>query len=235
MPSLTKGRLLKNRSHTKRFSARRSAPSLSLEVRQTLPGGEKKRHMKKRIKAVIFDYGLTIGCEYYFNKPHPEITNWSELIQEIAFRDTGFSEKWMKGELRTQDIAEEISNRTSVSCAEIEEFLRIGCQSIKENAEVVAFARYLKKNHFPIAMVTVNFDIFNEVIIPFHGYAEVFPVIVNSCDFGTFDKSSLWPIAFSKMNPVVNYDDCLLIEDKESEIDKFIGHGGQAIHYTGER
>jgi len=190
--------------------------------------------MSKSVKAVIFDYGLTIGCEYYFNKPHPKIPNWNELIQEVSFKNSEFSDRWMMGEKRTQNIAEILSQRTGVSRFEIEEYLRNGCRSIKENPQVISFARYLRANQFPICMVTVNCDIFNEVIIPSHGYSEVFPVIVNSCDFGTIDKSLLWPVALGRMSPPVNYSDCLLIEDKKSEIEQFIGLGGSAIHYVGD-
>jgi len=141
----------------------------------------------------------------------------------------------MRGERRTRDIAEAVSQRTGVPCSEVEAFLRKGCRSIKENPEVISFARYLKANHVPMALVTVNFDIFNDVIVPSHGYSDVFPVIVNSCDFGTPDKNRLWPIAFRQFSPPVHYSDCLLIEDKKSEVERFLGNGGSAIHYTGER
>lgn len=188
--------------------------------------------IKKKLRAVIFDYGLTIGREYYFNRKHPRVDNWSDLIQEIVFLDHEFSQQWMVGKKNVKDIAMTIASRTGVDETEILTFLKDGCKSIAENEDVISLARKLAQTGIPIALVTLNFDIFNEILIPHHGYSEIFNVIINSCDYGTIDKTSLWPIAFNAMGSNISYGDCLLIEDRKCETDRFVALGGHAIQYT---
>lgn len=120
---------------------------------------------KKKLRAVIFDYGLTIGCEYNFNQKYPRVDNWSDLIQEIAFLDREYSQQWMIGKKRVKDIAIKIASRTGVNGKEILTFLKVGCKSIAENEDVISLARKLAQTGVSIALVTLNFDIFNEILI----------------------------------------------------------------------
>ena len=128
----------------------------------------------KEIKAVIFDYGLTIGAEYYFNVMHPDITCWNEIIQETVFQNKTFINKWMTGDVTLIDISKNIAKKTNINQKDVLETLKKGCMNIKENEAVIEFAKKLNSNDFPIAMVTINFDIFNEIIIPYHNYDKIF-------------------------------------------------------------
>jgi FMN phosphatase YigB (HAD superfamily) len=181
---------------------------------------------------VIFDYGFTMSSEYYFNVPHPGIHGWSELIQASVFADTRVARAWMYGEIGIGDIARIIQDATGEEHASILHYLRIGCRHLRENAAVAAFARRLKASGVPIGLVTVNFDIFNEVIVPEHGYDKLFDVIVNSCDYAEIDKRVLWPIAFSHLGAHIGYANSLLIEDGPENPQRFRDLGGYAIEYT---
>jgi hypothetical protein len=86
----------------------------------------------------------------------------------------------------------------------------------------------------PIALVTVNFYVFSDVVVPERRYGDLFPVIINSSNHGEIDKRKLWPLAFRKLGQGISYADCLLIEDSDKELDLFTAAGGRAIKYTGE-
>ena len=184
------------------------------------------------IDAVIFDYGFTISNEYYFNIPHPRVPLWRELIQESVFSDQRVTGDWMKGKISLRDIAGILQDRTGEDPESILVYLRDGCRNLEENHAVVKFAWKLKEHAIPIGLVTVNFDVFNDVIVPEHRYNELFDVILNSCDYGEIDKRVLWPIAFSRLGRHIEYSNSLLIEDGKKELEQFRDAGGHAIGYV---
>lgn len=187
----------------------------------------------RRIDTVIFDYGFTLSSTHYFSIPHPEIADWDDRIQSRVFKDPSVSEPWMAGEKSLRDIAAIIAQGSGVKADSVERYLRLGCASLPENPEVLAFACELKQQGIRTACVTANFDVFNEVVVPAHGYKELFGVIVNSCDHGTRHKPVLWDIAFKALGSG-GYDSALLIEDSDREISQFRELGGRAIQYTGD-
>jgi len=188
----------------------------------------------REVNTVIFDYGNTLSSAPYFSVPHPEIPNWDSLIQSHVFKDSAVSEPWMAGEKALGDVAAIIAGHSGVEAVSVERYLCLGCESVPENPEVLAFARELKRHGVQTACVTANFDVFNEVIVPAHGYRELFGVIVNSCDHGTWDKPALWPLAFEALG-VPGYESALLIEDSAREVAQFRELGGLAIQYAGDK
>ena len=187
------------------------------------------------IEAVIFDYGFTLSSAHYFNVPHPRIPQWSELIQETVFADERVCRAWMKGEIHLPDIARLIQKKTGEEPASILACLKDGCRDLRENQAVVGFAQQLRRNRVPMALVTANFDVFNEVIVPEHRYNDLFDVIINSCDYGEIDKRVLWPLAFQQLGPHIEYANSLLIEDGKENPQQFRKAGGYAIEYSDER
>ena len=187
------------------------------------------------IKAVIFDYGFTLSSEYYFNVPHPDIHNWKTLIQRLVFSNNEFCEDWMRGKRNLEDVAALLAVETQQSSEAIVPYLRRGCMKLKENPAVIKFARELSTNGIQIAMVTGNFDMFNQVVVPYHGYDQLFPVILNSYDYGETDKTILWPKAFSALGDGIDYCNALLVEDGKKNIELFRKAGGFAIEYTNDK
>ena len=143
------------------------------------------------IDAVIFDYGFTFSSEHYFNVPHPRIPQWHDLIQEVIFGDKRVCRAWMNGAIGLSDIAYIIAEKTGEDHTSILTCLRDGCRRLRENQTVATLARRLKSQGVPIGLVTVKFDVFNDIIAPSHRYNELFDVIINSCDYAKIDKRVL--------------------------------------------
>jgi hypothetical protein len=73
------------------------------------------------------------------------------------------------------------------------------------------------------------------VVVPAHKLDRIFDVIVNSADYHNIRKEALWPIAFEKLGGGIGYPDSLLIEDGETEPEKFRQLGGYAQQYTNDK
>ena len=186
------------------------------------------------IDAVIFDYGFTFSSEHYFNVPHPRIPQWHDLMQEVIFGDKRVCRAWMNGAIGLSDITHIIQEKTGEDCTSILTYLRDGCRKLRENQAVATLARQLKSHGVPIGLVTVNFDVFNDIIVPSHRYNELFSVIINSCDYAEIDKRVLWPMAFQQLGDHIGYANSLLIEDGKQEPQQFRVSGGYAIEYVNE-
>ena len=184
------------------------------------------------INAAIFDYGFTLVSEHYFNRVHLRIPRWHEIIQEAIFADRTVSDDWMRGKIGLRDIADILREWTGEDSDSLLACLKDGCRNLRENLGVIKFARRLKADSVPIALVTGNFDVFNEVVVPAHGYDKLFDVIINSCDYGETDKRALWPLAFARLGGHIGYHNSLLIEDTENELRMFREAGGHAIKYV---
>lgn len=188
-----------------------------------------------KIEAVIFDYGFTVSSAYYFNVKHANIEEWSEIIQSEIFKNDEFVSLWIRGKRSLRDVARILQNKSKVNECEILACLKDGCKQLRENTAVVSFARTLKNHSIPIALVTGNFDVFNEIVVPYHGYDSLFDCIINTADYGETDKLKLWPIAFKKLGSAIDYGNSLLIEDSIKEISNFREMGGTAIQYTDDK
>lgn len=186
---------------------------------------------KRRIQGVIFDYGFTLSSELYFNVAPEGIEGWRTAIQREVFDRPEVVRAWMVGEIGLTEIAGIVSETVDVERGEVLDHLRQGCECLSENQAVKDLAVRLKEAGIPIGLVTANFDVFNTVVVPAHGYDQLFDVIVNSCDYGTVDKRLLWPVAFAEMGNAIGYHNTLLIEDGERELNMYREMGGQAIEY----
>jgi FMN phosphatase YigB (HAD superfamily) len=184
-----------------------------------------------KIKAVIFDYGNTVSSAYYFNVKHPDITNWFDLIQSEIFGDDEFMSRWISGKAKLTNVAGILHEKTNIDEFEILQYLKDGCKKLMENTAVKNFAESLKEKSIPIALVSGNFDVFSEVVVPYHGYDSLFDCIINTSDYGETDKQKLWPIAFARIGTAIHYGNSLLIEDNIKEIKNFRNKGGYAIQY----
>ncbi len=110
-----------------------------------------------------------------------------------------------------------------------------GCKELAFNPSVWLFALKQKLAGRKIALVTDNMDLFTKVIVPAHKLDRIFDVIINSSDFHEIGKEFLWPLAFERLGNGIGYANSLLVEDGETEPEKFRQLGGVAYQYKGEK
>lgn len=186
------------------------------------------------IRAVIIDFGFTLSSDYYFRELGPRYT---ERITELVFsRDSSISRRWMGGLVTSEDVAEYLSDHLDASAEDIYSALVRGCSRMSFNQAVWDFARDQKAEGRKLALVTVNADIFRDVIVPSHGLDEEFDTIVSSSDFKSESPSKrpLWDAAFDALGPEFRYANSLLIEDTRREVELFRKLGGMAYRYRND-
>jgi hypothetical protein len=82
--------------------------------------------------------------------------------------------------------------------------------------------------------VTVNPDLFSEVIVPLCGLDRVCDAIVTSWEERTDDKRILNRVAMERMGIDCHNNAALLIDNKRSNIDDWLTLGGAGYHHVGD-
>lgn len=186
------------------------------------------------IRAVIIDFGFTLSSDFYFRELGSQ---YSERITALVFsNDSKIGRQWMGGLVTSKDVAGYLSDHLNISASEIYRALAQGCSRMSFNQAVLDFARNQKSEGRKLALVTVNADIFGEVIVPSHGLDGEFDTIVSSSDFGAElpSKQRLWDAAFDALGTEFGYANSLLIEDTRREVELFRALGGAAYRYRND-
>ena len=183
------------------------------------------------INCVVFDFGGTLSSDPYFKMLGPRALKHVDNMM-TGREDPHISQGWATGLLSSRDVANHLSPKTGVEPDVILSALYEGCAQIEFNEAVWNFVLQQRGLERKTPLVTGNFDVFNEVVVPARGLDKVFDAIVNSCDYGTGDKDELWPIAFDLLGEAYGYSTSLLIEDTSHEVGRFRELGGVAYQYT---
>lgn len=187
-----------------------------------------------KIKCVVFDFGFTLSSDLYFKVAPPECPEWHDIIQEHVFANRNICRMWMTNALGLRDIAAVVSDHMNMDISAVLRTMELGCRDLDFNEAVLDFALAQRRQGRRTAIVTANMDIFSDVVVPAHRLDEKFDVIINSSDYGEFDKRVLWPIAFKALGDDIHYGNSLLIEDGSKEPELFRGCGGFAYQYTND-
>jgi FMN phosphatase YigB (HAD superfamily) len=132
--------------------------------------------------AVLFDFGNTLADEFYFEQAPSKSKNWRESFFDLQYSEPGRSiylEPWLLGTLHATDIAKYISARTSMDSIAALEAMKENCRNLFFYEESLRLARSLKQKT-RLAIVTVNTDLFDEVIVPHYSLNDIFELVVNS-------------------------------------------------------
>ena len=186
------------------------------------------------IKCIVFDFGFTLSSDLYFKVAPPECPEWHDIIQEQVFANRHVCRMWMTNALSLRDIAAIVSDHANMDISAVLKTMELGCRDLDFNEAVLNFALAQRSQGRRTAIVTANMDVFSDVVVPSHGLDEKFDVIINSSDYGEFDKRVLWPIAFKALGDDIHYGNSLLIEDGSKEPELFRGCGGFAYEYTND-
>ncbi len=190
--------------------------------------------MYESIKCIVFDFGFTLSSDLYFKVAPPECPEWHDIIQEQVFANRHVCRMWMTNALGLRDIAAIVSDHANMDISAVLKTMELGCRDLDFNEAVLNFALAQRSQGRRTAIVTANMDVFSDVVVPAHRLDEKFDVIINSSDYGEFDKRVLWPIAFKALGDDIHYGNSLLIEDGSKEPELFRGCGGFAYQYTND-
>jgi phosphoserine phosphatase len=187
----------------------------------------------RKIETIVVDYAGTLSNGRYFHCAPAECPDLGRVASEVLFApDSALFDPWMEDRLCARDIATAIAPLVHRSAAIVERCMRERCRGLPLNAGVVEFVQTQRRLGRRAALVTVNVDLFTEIVVPDQHLDLLFDVIVNSADYGTLDKRNLWPIAFEELGG--GYATAFAIDDSLRNVRWFTELGGFAYCYTGD-
>ena len=175
------------------------------------------------IKCLLWDFGDTLCDERFIWGAGPE---WMALYETF---DGGIGDDWSTHKLDTPAFAAEVGNRLGMPADDVISFMRERCQHIRFFDFTYNF--YLSQR-LPQAIVTVNPDLFSEVIVPLHGFDQSADVIVTSWEEGTTDKEVLCRLALERLPIDCEPAEALLIDNKQHNLDDWAKAGGAGYLFT---
>jgi FMN phosphatase YigB (HAD superfamily) len=187
------------------------------------------------IKAVFFDYDGVLCSDYFYENlrdSYPLV--WDYKNRVIFGGEQKYSDRWMRGEFSYHEINRMISAATGISFPLLEKLFIASVHAMTINQELLEFAVKLKQIGVPIALVSNNMDVFNEVTIPVNHLDRIFPVIINSCDHGALkheQNGKLFDLTLARLR-LTSFDNILLIDNSSKSCDMFESKGGRVHRFT---
>ncbi|MGB1253346.1 MAG: hypothetical protein ACPG8W_22225 [Candidatus Promineifilaceae bacterium] len=185
------------------------------------------------IECIIFDFGNTLADEQWMLQSPADLPTWELAYRHGVWnRPMEWGEPWSRGELSAYDIAERMYNVLGVPTNRAYQIMLANCRKLRFFPNVMRYVRNRHQQKLKQAIVTINPDIFSDVVVPHYRLDTQFDVIVNSCDYGTLDKAELSQHVFAHYNNSVGFHNSLLIDNSQTHLDSFAAQGGATYLFT---
>lgn len=149
-----------------------------------------------------------------------------------SFDHNNLATAWNQGNLDIQTFAEALVPLLHLPADAIVARMIERCHEIQFYDQTYTF---FKARHLPQAIVTVNPDLFSEVIVPVYNLNTQCDMIVTSWEEGTEDKRILNRLAIERMEVDCVPGEALLIDNKLSNVKDWVDVGGAGYHYQGDQ
>jgi len=185
-------------------------------------------------QTIIFDFDGVLCHDYFYSnlkQIHPKVSKFIEV--NVFGKNSEIPNKWMRAELTMDAVNQYISKNTGIDFNELTKLFIESVQLMRVDRRLLDIAQKLIENNKSVALVTNNMDIFNIVTIKNHNLNNIFPVIINSFDYGIMKHESdgkLFDLAFEKLG-VNPYKKALLIDDSSKVRKTFENRGGKTFPY----
>jgi beta-phosphoglucomutase-like phosphatase (HAD superfamily) len=180
------------------------------------------------VRFLLWDFGDTLVDERFLWTCPRGVPDWSETYRTLA--GGAFGTRWNCGTAGFDELVAEMSARLGMVPEAVLAHARRCCAELRflEHAWTAASERAL-----PQAIVTVNPDLFRDLIVPHYQLDGIFDVIVVSAEEGTDDKTDLCTIAATQLG-CHDPSQALLIDNIEANVDGWRSRGGAAYWFRGD-
>ena len=177
------------------------------------------------IRCLLWDFGNTLCRETFIWSSGPE---WEAVYR--AF-DGGWAHGWNVGAMDSEEFARRASEHIALPPEQILAHMHERSRHIEFFEFTWAF---FQRRHRPQAVVTVNPDLWSEVIVPLHGFDETADALVTSWEERTVDKGVLCSIALERLSLDCEPSEALLIDDKPANLDAWAERSGAGYLYVSD-
>lgn len=175
-------------------------------------------------EVILFDFDWVLCEDYFYNNLLEHYPHVSEYIQTKIFRgNSDIPDLWMKNIMSMNDVNKHISDNTWIELKLLSNLFEESVKNMKINKGLLSIASQLKKQWRKIALVTNNMDVFDKITVPHNTLHEVFPIIINSCNYGVLkheENGKLFDIVMGKLWHT-EYNKVLLIDDSKKARETF--------------
>ncbi len=183
---------------------------------------------------IFFDFDGVLCKDYFYSnlkELHPEVY---KFINESVFgKGRDIPDKWMRAKMTTEDVNRYISKNTNIEFDILSNLFIESVKAMKVDNRLINLAKTLLSKGRKVALVTNNMDVFNSVTIKNHNLDQLFPLIINSFDYGLMkhdENGRLFEIALEKLGES-DFSDTLLIDDSSTMRASFENRGGATFPY----
>jgi FMN phosphatase YigB (HAD superfamily) len=178
------------------------------------------------VTVVLFDFGGTLADEHWMRAAEPPFPGFGAAYHRE--RDVATKE-WDCGRISTDELADRIAQHLGVDAAAVRAHIGVLCRQLVFFDSVMAYARRRRRASRPQALVTVNPDLFAD-IVEHYRLDDLFDAIVVSSTEQTDDKLVLCERALRRLDTSIT--DALLIDNLAANVAAFRDAGGQAYHFV---
>jgi len=164
------------------------------------------------VGCVLWDFGDTIADQGWMRVSPPGVPEWAAGYGRVIDR---VGEAWDRGDLTLSELVDHVAVELGLDPSFVLDHAKALCRDIHFYPDVLAAVR---RHRLPQALVTVNPDLFVDLVVPNYRVDQHFDLVVISCQERTIDKARLCALAVERLGFEVGAGQSLLIDNLEANI-----------------
>ena len=180
------------------------------------------------IEIILWDFGDTLVDQRWMLKELPGFSGWPKLFRDEIWEGE-LGNQWSRGNINGLQVARQLATSLSAGA-------ELAMQHMPQCSRNIDFFPVLHQfslaQEMPQAIVTVNPDIFTDVIVPHYELTKLFDPIVASWQERELNKADLCDITLERLS--IKQSSALLIDNMKVNTDEWVERGGKGYWYRGE-
>ncbi|MCR9246141.1 MAG: hypothetical protein NXI31_14010 [bacterium] len=178
---------------------------------------------------LLWDFGDTLVDQEWMLAAPDDVPEWT-----ACWRDTvrgELADSWFRGDVTAADIADRMAGVTTMSPAAALTHMQDCCRHVRFFMGVLDLAQSTELRQ---AIVTINPDLFSQVLAPHFRLERDFEVVVTSWEERSLDKVQMCRTALSRLDPEAGPSDGMLIDNLADNVAAWQAAGGAGHTFGGQ-
>jgi FMN phosphatase YigB (HAD superfamily) len=177
---------------------------------------------------LLWDFGDTLVDERWMRRAPAGVpvweASWTSVMDDLA-------DAWNVGAVDSNTVYATLAERTGMAYEAVEAHAQDCCRRLTFHSAAWGVASERRR---PQAVVTVNPDLFTDLVAPACDLSAVFDHVVASHVEGTDDKVVLCDIALGRLGCAGDRSEALLIDNRLDLIEAWRNAGGSGYWFQGD-
>lgn len=180
------------------------------------------------VQFLLWDFGDTLVDEHWMWVCPPGVPDWAEAWRRVLADD--LRSAWDRGHASAREVAERVAAELPMSVEAVIDHMRRCCRGLAFFGSAWSAACERAR---PQALVTVNPDVFSDVVVTHYQLSAIFDVIVTAWQEAVVDKGDLCMRALDRLGGT-QAGQALLIDNLERNVQAWRAYGGLAYWFRGD-